>query len=171
MGVDPCISRATSPQRAMLPPGSYLTGSVYNVVLQKSNPAQIRQLILYIDDNRVQVDEVVRELTFAERLHEHFLRDKIDKLALGKHGPVSRQTSPARLGTAEPQALKVKPQILAGDIARNGSCPEPGTRHLLGWCSQFTRIGHDPGGRRPLLRDGGPIIYRARPSAFFRLWN
>ena len=28
----------------------------------------------------------------------------------------------------------------------------------------FTRIGHVPGGRGALLREGGPISYKARPS-------
>ena len=32
---------------------------------------------------------------------------------------------------------------------------------------QFTRIGHIPGGGRPLLRDGGPISYNAGPSLSF----
>ena len=31
-------------------------------------------------------------------------------------------------------------------------------------CGQFTRIGHIPGQGRPLLREGGPISYEARPS-------
>ena len=45
---------------------------------------------------------------------------------------------------------------------------------LLAWpevwfsrCGQFTRIGHIPGGGRPLLREGGPISYETTPSAFF----
>jgi len=29
---------------------------------------------------------------------------------------------------------------------------------------QFTRIGNIPGGRRPLLQEGGPIGYQPRPS-------
>jgi len=33
---------------------------------------------------------------------------------------------------------------------------------------QFTRIGHIPGGGLPLLREGGPISYEARPSASFQ---
>ena len=31
----------------------------------------------------------------------------------------------------------------------------------------LTRIGHIPGGGRPLLREGGPISYQSRPSATF----
>ena len=38
-----------------------LTESVYKVVLQKSIPAQILQLILYISDNTGHVDGLVRE--------------------------------------------------------------------------------------------------------------
>ena len=48
--------------------GSYLTESVYNVVLQKSIPAQIRQLFLYISNDRGLVDEFVRDFCFAKRL-------------------------------------------------------------------------------------------------------
>ena len=33
---------------------------------------------------------------------------------------------------------------------------------------QFTRAGHIPGGGRPLLQEGGPISYEARPSPFFQ---
>jgi len=49
---------------------SYLTESVYKVVLQKSIPEQIRQLILYISNNKGYVYGFVQELTFAKR---HFL--------------------------------------------------------------------------------------------------
>ena len=42
----------------------YLTESVQKVVLQDLIPAQIRQLILYISNNRGQVDGFVWELTF-----------------------------------------------------------------------------------------------------------
>jgi hypothetical protein len=51
---------------------SDLTESVYHVVVQTSIPAQIRELTLYISENKGQVDGFVRESTFAERLHEHF---------------------------------------------------------------------------------------------------
>ena len=44
----------------------HLTESVYKVVLQKSIPTQIRQLILYISDDEGYVDEFVGELTFAK---------------------------------------------------------------------------------------------------------
>ena len=37
--------------------------SVYTVVLQKSTPAQLRQLILYISNNQGSVDRILRELT------------------------------------------------------------------------------------------------------------
>ena len=33
---------------------------------------------------------------------------------------------------------------------------------------EFTRMRHIPGGRRPLLREGGPISYEARPSPCFQ---
>ena len=46
----------------------YLTESVYKDVLQNSIPAQIRQLILYISNDKGDVDGFVRELTFAERI-------------------------------------------------------------------------------------------------------
>ena len=45
----------------------------FQVVLQKSIPAQIRQLILYISNNEGQVDGFVRELSFAKRRYKHFL--------------------------------------------------------------------------------------------------
>ena len=50
----------------------YLTESVY-VILQKCIPAQIRELILHISNNKGYVDGFVRELTFAEELYKHFL--------------------------------------------------------------------------------------------------
>ena len=52
---------------------SYLTESVYKVVLQKSIPAKIRQLMLYISDYKGYVDGFVRQLAFAKRLYKHFL--------------------------------------------------------------------------------------------------
>ena len=52
---------------------AYLTESVDKVVSQKSIPAQIRQLSLYMSNNKGPVDGVVRELTFAKRLYKHFL--------------------------------------------------------------------------------------------------
>ena len=45
-----------------------LTESVHTVVLQKSIPAQSRQLILYISNNKGQVDEFWWDWTFAKRL-------------------------------------------------------------------------------------------------------
>ena len=47
--------------------------SVYEVVSQKSIPAQISQLILYIRYIQGQVDGFVRESTYAKRLYGHFL--------------------------------------------------------------------------------------------------
>ena len=41
---------------SVVPPLSYLTASVYNVVLQKSIPAQIRQLILDVSNDKGWVD-------------------------------------------------------------------------------------------------------------------
>ena len=46
---------------------AYLTESVYKLVLRKSIPAQIRQLILHISNNKGLVHGFVRELTFAKR--------------------------------------------------------------------------------------------------------
>ena len=51
----------------------YLTESVHNVVLQKSIPTRIRQLILYYYLCKESVDLLVRELTLAKRRYEHFL--------------------------------------------------------------------------------------------------
>ena len=50
--------------------GPYLTERVYNVVVQKSIAAQVRQLIIHIRNNKGSVDEFVRELTFAKRLRQ-----------------------------------------------------------------------------------------------------
>ena len=44
--------------------------SVYKVVLQKSIPTQIRQLVLYISNNEGQVDGYVRGLTFVKRRYK-----------------------------------------------------------------------------------------------------
>ena len=52
---------------------SYLTERVHKVVWQKSISAQIRQLILYINDAKGKVDGFVRELTFDKQLYKHFL--------------------------------------------------------------------------------------------------
>ena len=51
----------------------YLTESVCENVVQKSIPARISQLIFYVSIGKGQVDEFVRELTFAKRRYEHFL--------------------------------------------------------------------------------------------------
>ena len=47
---------------------SYLTDSVYQLVLQKSIPIQLRQLILHISNSEGQSDGFVRELISAKRL-------------------------------------------------------------------------------------------------------
>ena len=48
---------------------------------------------------------------------------------------------------------------------RSSSGQRSATRNRrLRWfsrCGQFTRIGHIPGGGRPLLREGGPISYES----------
>ena len=49
-------------------PQIYLTESGYEVVLQKSISAQIRQPILCISDSEGQVDGLVGELIFAKRI-------------------------------------------------------------------------------------------------------
>ena len=54
-------------------PQFHLKQGVHKVVLPKSIPAQIRQLILCISSHKGQVDRFVRDLTFATRLHKHFL--------------------------------------------------------------------------------------------------
>ena len=52
---------------------SCLTESVYNVVLQKSIPAQIRRCHLHVSDDRVQVGGFVGGLTSAKRLLKNVL--------------------------------------------------------------------------------------------------
>ena len=60
------------------PQGGFpLTQIVYQAVLQESIPAQIRQHILYISNDKGLADEFVRELTVTKRLYKHFLWDKI----------------------------------------------------------------------------------------------
>ena len=49
----------------------FITESVYKVVLKKSIPAQIRQLIRYHYEYEEYVDRCVRELTCARRLYKH----------------------------------------------------------------------------------------------------
>ena len=51
----------------------YFTQSVFEVVLQKSIPTQIRQLILHISYSKVEVVGFVGELTSAKRLEKHFV--------------------------------------------------------------------------------------------------
>ena len=50
-----------------------LTESVYQVVLHKSIPAQIRQYILSYYPYEEYVDGFVREWTFVERRYKHLL--------------------------------------------------------------------------------------------------
>ena len=45
----------------------YLTNSVYEVVLQESIPAQIRQRVPYVSKTEEQEDGFVRELTFERQ--------------------------------------------------------------------------------------------------------
>ena len=52
---------------------SYLTDSVHEVVLKMSKPVQMRQGVLYISNDKGQVDGFLGESTFAEQLHEPFL--------------------------------------------------------------------------------------------------
>ena len=52
---------------------SYLSKGVYKVVMQKLIPAQLRQLILYIGNDKRQIDVFVGGLTLAKRYHKHFL--------------------------------------------------------------------------------------------------
>ena len=49
------------------------TQSDYKLILQKSVPAQIRQRVIDIDNNKGEVGGFVRELTFAERPYKHSL--------------------------------------------------------------------------------------------------
>ena len=64
----------------------YPPKSVEQVFSQKSFPLQIRKLILYISNDKEQVDGFVRELTLAQRVYENFLGDKsqgVDSPGLG----------------------------------------------------------------------------------------
>ena len=54
----------------------YHTAIVYQVLWQKSIPAQIRQLFLHVNKCKKQVDEFVPESTFAKRL-KSFVCDKL----------------------------------------------------------------------------------------------
>ena len=53
---------------------SHLTGIVYKVVLKKSMPAHIRQLLLLVSNNKGSVDGFARELTLTKRLYHTFVR-------------------------------------------------------------------------------------------------
>jgi hypothetical protein len=50
---------------------------VFTQSLQKSIPAQIRQLILDISNDEECADGFVRKLTFAKRFYKHCLCDKV----------------------------------------------------------------------------------------------
>ena len=50
-----------------------LTESAHKVVVKKSIPTQIRQLILYISNDKDSVDGFVRESIFAKRRYKHFM--------------------------------------------------------------------------------------------------
>ena len=54
-------------------PGGYLTQSVFQVVLQKSISAYIRQPILYMSNSKEQVDGFVRDFTSAKPLQKQFV--------------------------------------------------------------------------------------------------
>ena len=71
---------------------SYLTHSLFEVVLQKSIPTQTRQLILYLSNSKGSVDGYVVKLTFAKPLDKHFRSDK----------SLSLQAYVAQLGAATP---------------------------------------------------------------------
>ena len=62
------LARSVLSRYCSFPEQSYLTESVYKVVLQKSIPTQIRPLILVISNNEGQSDGSVREFTFPQRL-------------------------------------------------------------------------------------------------------
>ena len=53
-------------RRVLTPEQTYFTESDCKVVLQKSIPAQIRQLVLYISNDKRYVDVCVQRLTFAD---------------------------------------------------------------------------------------------------------
>ena len=53
------------------------TQTVFEDVLQRLIPTQIRQLILYIRNSKGYFDGFVRELTSAKHLYKHFLRAKL----------------------------------------------------------------------------------------------
>ena len=48
-------------------------GRQFDRALQQSIPTKIRQLILYINDSKDQVEEFLGELTFAKQLLKHFV--------------------------------------------------------------------------------------------------
>ena len=52
---------------------SYLTETVYKIILQKSGPTQIRRLLLYISNSRGSIDGFVGELTSTKRLPKTFV--------------------------------------------------------------------------------------------------
>ena len=50
-----------------------LAHNVFVVVLEKLIPIQIRQLVLHIINNKIQVNGLVVELTSAKRLQKHLV--------------------------------------------------------------------------------------------------
>ena len=70
---DGAAHHALPPLDDHVSPRPYPTQSVDKVVFQESIPTQMRQLILYIIDDNGEVDEFVRELTFAKLLCKQFL--------------------------------------------------------------------------------------------------
>ena len=76
--------------------GVYLTESVDKVVLQKSIPAQIRQLFLSISNDKGQVDELMQESTFTKRHAKKLQRDKFtaERVAAGSSFPGVRPVQP-----------------------------------------------------------------------------
>ena len=72
----------------------YLTESVYEVVLEKSIPTQIRQLVLYIRNDKGYVDGFVWELPFAKRLLESTFCEKNTREPTVRAGPSPWRSPP-----------------------------------------------------------------------------
>ena len=66
------------PASALVLRRHHLTQNVVRVVFQKSPPPQICQPTLYYYKYKEQIDGYVWKLTFAKRLHKHFVSDKTD---------------------------------------------------------------------------------------------
>ena len=82
---------------------------------------------------------------------------------LREGGPISYEPGPSRssspFSVLHPIPFTLHPAPVASKPSRTA-------RHVCGFSDkgQFTQIGHIPGGRRPLLREGGPISYEPGPS-------